>query len=230
MPPPSKTRDLARSLLAGEADAKTTRVQTEPATVRFYQRLQRVVCACAGADSFRAIACRALFLATAESPSLSAVQVSADGCLRGLREVESEQDTDQDDGAGVILIAQLLDLFLTFLGEATTLKLIEDLRIQVEVRTETGAVTADATSQGAAAPALVKSSGDLLQEIDRLREVSERIEVLADQHPGMEDGLASIAGNIRSIAVVLNIFMLIRGKSESLQEDTLVQQSAPYVM
>ena len=44
--------------------------------------------------------------------------------------------------------------------------------------------------------------GDLLLEIDRLRSVSERIENLADNHPEMEQGLYSAAGNIRSIATV----------------------------
>jgi hypothetical protein len=60
---------------------------------------------------------------------------------------------------------------------------------------------------------------DLLLEINRLRSVSERIETLADQHPGMEDGLVSVAGNIRSIATVLDVFTLIRSKAGGSQED-----------
>jgi nitrogen-specific signal transduction histidine kinase len=60
---------------------------------------------------------------------------------------------------------------------------------------------------------------DLLLEIDRLRSVSERIEILADKHPGMQDGLVSVAGNIRSIASVLDIFTLIRSKAGGSQED-----------
>jgi hypothetical protein len=43
--------------------------------------------------------------------------------------------------------------------------------------------------------------------------VSEHIEALADKHPGMEDGLVSVAGNIRSIATVLDVFTLIRSKA-----------------
>ena len=34
MLPPKKTRDLARSLLAGEADASTTSLHTEPNSLR----------------------------------------------------------------------------------------------------------------------------------------------------------------------------------------------------
>ena len=60
---------------------------------------------------------------------------------------------------------------------------------------------------------------DLLLEIDRLRGVSERIRTLADKHPGMEDGLESVAGNILSIATVLDVFTLIRSKAGGPQED-----------
>jgi nitrogen-specific signal transduction histidine kinase len=60
---------------------------------------------------------------------------------------------------------------------------------------------------------------DLLLEIDRLRNVGERLETLADEHPGMQDGLVSVAGNIRSIATVLDVFTLIRSKAGGSQED-----------
>jgi hypothetical protein len=147
------------------------------------------------------------------------VQVTANGGLRGLGEVESQADADEDGEAGVILIAQLLGLFLTFLGEATTLRLIEDLRLQVEVRTESATTTANATQSAADGPAMAMAFEDLLREIDRLRSVSDHIETLADKHPGMEDGLASVAGNIRSIATVLDVFTLIRSKAGGSQEE-----------
>jgi hypothetical protein len=35
----------------------------------------------------------------------------------------------------------------------------------------------------------------------------------------MEDGLVSVAGNIRSIAMVLDVFTLIRSKAGGPQED-----------
>jgi hypothetical protein len=60
---------------------------------------------------------------------------------------------------------------------------------------------------------------NLLLEIDRLRGVSKRIETLADKHPGMGDGLVSVAGNLRSIATVLDVFTLIRSKAGGSQED-----------
>ena len=219
MAPPQKTRDLARSLVASEADATPTSLHTEPATVRVYEKLRRQLGAPVGPDGFQALASRALALAKSESPRLRAVQVTANGGLRGLGEVESQADADEDGEAGVILIAQLLGLFLTFLGEATTLRLIEDLRLQVEVRTESAATTANATQSAADGPAMAMAFEDLLREIDRLRSVSDHIETLADKHPGMEDGLASVAGNIRSIATVLDVFTLIRSKAGGSQEE-----------
>jgi hypothetical protein len=218
MPPRQKTRDLARSLVASEADAGTTSLQTGPATVRVYERLRRQLGAPVGVDGFQALASRALALAKSESPRLSAVQVTANGDLHGLGEVESQPDKDENGEAGIILIAQLLGLFLTFLGEATTLRLIEDLRSQVDVRSGSASATADSVLSAADEAAMAVTFEDLLLEINRLRSVSERIETLADRHPGMEDGLISVAGNLRSIATVLDVFTLIRSKAGGSQD------------
>jgi len=217
MLPPKKTRDLARSLVANEAGASTTSLHTEPATVRVYERLRRQLGTSVGVDGFQALASRALALAKSQSYSLSAVQVTANGGLRGLSEVESQ--TGEDGEAGIILIAQLLGLFLAFLGEATTLRLIEDLRLQVDDSTETATTTEDSIASAADGPVMAAAFEDLLQQIDRLRNVGEHIETLADKHPSMEDGLVSVAANIRNIATVLDVFTLIRSKAGGPQDE-----------
>ena len=227
--PPQKTRDLARSLVASEADASTTSLHTEAATVRVYERLRRQLGAPVGVDGFQALASRALALAKSESHRLNAVQVTANGGLRGLGEGESHTEADEDGEAGIILIAQLLGLFLTLLGEATTLSLIEDLRLQVDIGAESATTPADTVDSAADGPVMTAAFEDLLLEIDRLRKVSERIEVLADNHPGMEDGLVSVAGNIRSIATVLDVFTLIRSKAGGSQEDAPNLQTNLYM-
>ena len=226
---PQKTRDLARNLVASEKDASTASLQTEPATVRVYERLRRQLGAPVGVDGFQALASRALSLAKSESPRLSAVQLTANGGLRGLGEVESHTEPDEDGEAGIILIAQLLGLFLTFLGEATTLRLIEDLRLQVDIATESPTPSADAADSETDGPIMAAAFEDLLLEIDRLRDVSEHIETLADRHPGMEDGLVSVAGNIRSIATVLDVFTLIRSKAGGPQAETPDLQTNLYM-
>jgi len=70
-----KTRDLARSLVASEADASKASLQTEPATVRVYEKLRRQLGSPMGVDGFQALASRALALAKSQSPWLGIVQV-----------------------------------------------------------------------------------------------------------------------------------------------------------
>jgi hypothetical protein len=227
MLPRNRTRDLARSLVASEADATEASLQAQPATVRVYERLRRQLGAPVGVGGFQALAARALALAKSESPRLSAVQVMANGHLHGLGDVESE--ADENGEAGIVLIAQLLGQFLTFLGEATTLRLIEDLRLQVDIKTESATTTADTKVSAAEEAAMAATFEELLVEIDRLRKVSARIETLADNHPGMEEGLMSVAGNIRSIATVLDVFTLIRSKAGGSQEDAPNPQTNRYM-
>ena len=229
MLPPNKPRELARSLVASEADANTTSLHIEPATVRVYERLRRQLGSPVGVDGFQALASRALALAKSQSPRLSAVQVTANGGLQGLGEVESQTDSEEDGEAGIILIAQLLGLFLTFLGEATTLRLIEDLRLQVDVRPVSAWTTEDMITSASDGPVMAAAFEDLLLEIDRLRNVSEHIETLADRHPGMEDGLVSAAGNIRGIATVLDVFTLIRSKAGGPQDEVPDLQTNRYM-
>jgi hypothetical protein len=228
MAPPKKTRDLARRLIASEANETTASLQTKPATARVYERLRRQLGASVGADGFQALASRALALAKSESPRLSSVQLTASGGLRGLGEIESQTDVEEDGEAGVILIAQLLGLFLSLLGEATTLRLIEDLSFQVDGR-EPATIAENTGTSAADGPMMAAAFEDLLREIDRLRSVSEHIESLSDKHPGMKDGLVSVAGNIRSIATVLDVFTLIRSKAGGPQDEAPNLESNRYM-
>jgi hypothetical protein len=232
MVPPKKTRDLARSLVASEADVSTTPLQAMPPTVRVYERLRQQLGAPVGVDGFQTLASRALALAKSQSLRLNTVHVTANGELCGLGDIESQAGTGsgEDDEAGVILIAQLLGLFLTFLGEATTLRLIEDLHLQVDEEKELIVTTAaDTTVSAVDEPAMDSGFDDLLLEIDRLRSVSDHIEALADKHSGMEQGLASAVGNIRNIATVLDIFTLIRSKAGGPQEEVPSLQTNRYM-
>jgi hypothetical protein len=55
------------------------------------------------------------------------VQVAADGSLKGLDELASQTDKKQARDGGAILIAQLIGLLLTFIGEGLTLRLVQDV-------------------------------------------------------------------------------------------------------
>ena len=148
--------------------------------------------------------------------------------MRGHGEGESQADVEEGGEAGIILIAQLLGLFLIFLGEATTLCLMKDLHHQMDAEAA-ASTTANMLPSAADGLATAAAFEDLLLEIDRLRGLSVRIEILATHHPGMEDGLVNAAGNIRNIANFLDIFTLIRSKAGGSQEDASDQPTHPYI-
>jgi len=135
MPTPQTLRDLARCLLAYEADTAKTPESLESTTLRVYEKLRQRLGEFTGVTGFQSLASRALALARTDTPSLSAVRVSADGSLlglgQGLGEIERQIDIDKDricesqgDEGGTILIARLLGLLFLFLGEASTMNLL----------------------------------------------------------------------------------------------------------
>ena len=124
---PSQTRDLALRLLAYESAAAKTSEPAQFAAFGVCERLRQPLITLAGVAGFRSLLSRALTLARAEAPSLSAVQIAADGSLKGLDELEPQIDKEQAKDGGVILIAKLIGLLLTFIGEGLTLRLVQDV-------------------------------------------------------------------------------------------------------
>jgi hypothetical protein len=129
-------RDLAQRLLAYEAAADKGYRPMEPAALRTYEKLRQCLVAFAGVASFQSIAARALVLAQVEVPSLCVMQVSAEGTLQRLVDIEPRTTMDKNHTGnqklgedllgeeGVILIGRILGLLLIFLGEALTLSLL----------------------------------------------------------------------------------------------------------
>jgi hypothetical protein len=128
MTTPPKMRDLAHRLLAYEAVADETSEPMESPALRVYEKLRQSLGEFVGVAGFRSLASRALTLARPEAPALSAARVTEDGYLQGLNEIETqfEIDKNQAGDGGIILIACLLGLLRTFLGEALTLSLLRN--------------------------------------------------------------------------------------------------------
>jgi len=122
-----ESRYLAQRLLTYEAGAGQNSQPAESAAFRVCAKLRRPLTAFAGVAGYRSLLSRALTLARAEAPSLSAVQVAADGSLQGLDELEPQIDKERARDGGAILIAQLIGLLLTFIGEGLTLRLVQDV-------------------------------------------------------------------------------------------------------
>ena len=118
---------MAQRLLTYEAVAGENSEPAESAAFRVCAKLRMPLITLAGVAGFRSLLSRALILARAEAPSLSAVQIAADGSLKGLDDLEPQTDKEQARDGGTILIAQLIGLLLTFIGEGLTLRLVQDI-------------------------------------------------------------------------------------------------------
>jgi hypothetical protein len=123
----------------------------------------------AGVAGFRSLLSRALTLARAEAPSLSAVQVAADGSLQGLDGLRPQVEAGEAGEAGIILIAQLLGLLVRVVGEAMTLQLVTS-----EILPDFKVLSKSGIPMGFEA---------IVNEVDDLQGVSARLERLAEQYP-----------------------------------------------
>ena len=122
-----ESRHLAQRLLAYEAAAGEHSEPAESAAFRVCAKLRQPLITLAGVAGFRSLLSRALTLARAEAPRLRAEQIEADGSLKGLDEIASQTDKEQARDGGAILVAQLIGLLLTFIGEGLTLRLVQDV-------------------------------------------------------------------------------------------------------
>jgi hypothetical protein len=50
-------------------------------------------------------------------------------------------------------------------------------------------------------------SNEILHEAQQLHSVSDRLDSLADQHPGVSDALAAISGSVRNTATLLEVLV-----------------------
>jgi hypothetical protein len=193
---PPQRRDLAQRLLAYENAGGKTSEPTEFAVFRVCETLRPPLCALAGVAGFCSLLSRALTLARAEAPSLSAVQVSADGSLQGLDELRSQVDADQAREAGIILITQLLGLLVRVVGEAMTVQLVTS-----EILPDFRFLSKNGIPIGFEA---------ILSEVDDLQAVSVRLKGLAEQYPSVTDALMTISGSVLNTATVLAVVAAIK--------------------
>ncbi len=114
--------ELADRLISQEMAAGGASANACVAAARVSERLRRPICTIAGTIGFRSLLLRAVSLAKAEHPVLGPVQVAADGALTGL-DMLADRSTDSAVRA---LIVQFLELLTNFIGEALTLRLLQD--------------------------------------------------------------------------------------------------------
>ena len=118
--PSPEIRALAQRLIAYEEAARNASEANVPAVFSVSEQLRHPLSTLAGSGGFRSLLARALTLAKRQNPRLSTVQVKPDGSLEGLG--WEGQDTE----AGILLIAHLLQLLVTFIGEGLVMNLVLD--------------------------------------------------------------------------------------------------------
>ena len=119
-------QNLARRLIALEAARDPSNGPIDE-TTRACERLRVQLSKLAGAAGFRSLMARAKALATVELPWLESVQVRADGSLEGFDAARRQQGAVPGDEPGTVVVAQLLGLLVTFIGEPLTLRLVRDV-------------------------------------------------------------------------------------------------------
>ena len=125
--PTAEMRDFAQGLVAREARGNKSSGTKAPLVFgAVADKLRRPLIILAGAPVFRSLLSRALALAIDEVRWLRAVHVKADGSLECPGEI-ARLDQKEIAHAEVVVIAHLLGLLLTFIGEALTLRLLQDV-------------------------------------------------------------------------------------------------------
>jgi len=120
-------RDFAERLTACETtENKSTGTKT-PAAFPVCEKLRPRLVTLMGNTGFRALLSRALARAAADVPSLRAVQVEADGSLAEADKLEVQAAPEELAKGSVVLLAHLLGLLVTFIGETLALRLVREV-------------------------------------------------------------------------------------------------------
>lgn len=118
--------ELARRLLAIESSHGQPPGALADRAARVCERLRGPLSKLAGPVSYRSLLSRALALAKVGAPSLATMRVGADGCLERSGEVRPDEHAGDAERAPLLLVAQLLGLLVTFIGEPLTQTLVRD--------------------------------------------------------------------------------------------------------
>ncbi|MBK6540112.1 MAG: hypothetical protein IPG10_02260 [Flavobacteriales bacterium] len=124
-------RDLAERLLADERDPGEG--ASDPPVARVCGKLGALLSKLAGAAGYRSLLSRALALAQVEAPALKTLHVLPDGKLIGFYEATEGTHKEEFARSEVALVAQLLGLLHTFIGEPLTLQLVKEAWPEIDL-------------------------------------------------------------------------------------------------
>jgi len=134
--PSTAIRDLAAQILAQEAC--TDPLLSESAETSAFERLRLHLAKFVGLAGYHALLSRALALAATEEPSVRCVQLQP----LGLLQVPESCAADETERWAQALLARQIDLLVTFVGEALTMRLIQDIWPQAKLKSSLNSQTA----------------------------------------------------------------------------------------
>lgn len=120
-------RNLARRIIAAEHRAGDSADTEGRAAFRVCDKLRESLSGLVGTHGFRALLDRALTLSKPEAAWLAELEVAANGALVLPEELERELEPKAAATGGAALVAQVLDLLATFIGEALTERLAQQI-------------------------------------------------------------------------------------------------------
>ena len=130
-----KLRTYADRLVADEMSRNASSTSKTPTAFVVIETLRQQFGALMGVAGFRALLSRTLLLATAEVSWLRGLNVSEEGSIQGLSELEAQANPEEIADGGIILLSRLLGLLMTLIGEDLTLVLLSnanDLKLSQE--------------------------------------------------------------------------------------------------
>jgi len=129
MTKPSVSHLLASSLLDLDNELRAGEGLKFDATARIFEKLRLPLSQLAGPVGYSSLISRTLVLTRKKYPFLKSLDVGAQGKLEFMcdqGEFEDFQKRFEDQETGVELVAQLMNLLITFIGESLTVSLLKD--------------------------------------------------------------------------------------------------------
>lgn len=132
LPTTTQLRELAHHLItaASNTDAEA------PGVIHVVKGMDTVLTRLAGRTGSRSLIARAVSLAHTDVPSLKGIGTSADGVIEALEKVLSAAGPEDRIRDEVVVVAHLLGLLHTFIGERLTLQLIKEVWPDLESQHE----------------------------------------------------------------------------------------------
>ena len=124
--PDGAARRVARAILARAADGNPDPLDSVGATLRAYASIRARLSQFLGPAGFDALMARSLALAARDRPEFSGLRVSHDGVIQGLREYADGRPVKEVLQGLEELVAQLIHLIATFIGEDLTARLMAE--------------------------------------------------------------------------------------------------------